>query len=308
MEQKQPVIAIVGPTASGKTALSIALAKKMSGEIVSADSMQIYKGIEIASAAPTDSEMSEVPHHLVRFADVGRRFSVAEYVGMASKAIEDIGKRGRMPIVTGGTGLYIDSLLSGISFGGEDDPAVRKRLEDEAEMFGTGHMLEQLRSVDAKTAERLHVNDKKRIIRALEIYYTHGITLTEQNELSRSGGSPYSVLWIGLNYRDRQKLYERIEKRIDLMIENGLLKEAENAYEHSGKTAVQAIGHKEFFPFFEGKESLESAVVRLKTETRRYAKRQITWFKRNSEINWIYADETDDAVAAAFEIAKDFVR
>lgn len=305
MTEKQPVIAVVGPTASGKTALSIGLAKALSGEIISADSMQIYKGLEIASAAPTDAEMAEVPHHLVRFIEPTHRFSVAEYVNKASAAIAETADAGHLPIVVGGTGLYVDSLLSGIRFKDEDDPSVRRRLEAEADLYGMEHMLERLRLVDPKSAARLHINDRKRIIRALEIYEIHGMTVDEQNELSRINGSPYRVLWIGINYKDRETLYKRIEKRIDLMIENGLTDEARAAYEVSGKTAVQAIGHKEFFLFFEGKETLEQAVSRLKTETRHYAKRQITWFKRNGDINWIYADETDDVLSATLSLARE---
>ena len=244
MSEKR-VIAIVGPTASGKTALGINIAKAFSGEVVSADSMQIYNNMPIASAAPNEKETKGIKHHLVGFAEPSKKFSVAEFIKLAKASIEDISKRNKLPIIVGGTGLYIDSLLSGICFDDEESEAVRKDLETEADEKGTEVLFERLKSVDPKSAEKLHINDRKRIIRALEIFEIHGKTKTELNELSKLEGSPYEVLWIGITYRDRERLYERINKRVDVMLENGLLFEAENAFNRlNSGTSVQEIGHK----------------------------------------------------------------
>lgn len=303
MDKKIPVIAVVGPTASGKTALGVKIALAVSGEVVSADSMQIYKGMEIASAAPTKEEMQAVPHHLIGFAERTDKFSVAEYIRLAKAAINDIYNRGKTPIIVGGTGLYIDSLLEGIEFPEESDPSIRERLTAEADEKGMEHIFELLKSIDPNTAAKLHINDKKRIIRALEVFYIHNKTLTELNEESKKNGSPYEVTWIGIDFKNRKNLYKRIEQRVDIMLENGILDEARKAFnEGGGATAVQAIGHKEFFDYFGGTATLEESIERLKTETRHYAKRQLTWFRRNGKINTIYADETEDLAAKALEI------
>lgn len=305
MSEKIPVIAIVGPTASGKTALGVGVAKELSGEVISADSMQIYNNMPIASAAPTAEETADVKHHLVGFADPNVKFSVAEFVKMASSAAEDIYSRGKVPIIVGGTGLYIDSLLNGITFNDEDSTDIRLLLEKEAEEQGMDVLLERLRSVDAETAERLHKNDRKRIIRALEVYDLHGKTMTELNRESLQKGRRFDPLILGITYRDREKLYDRINRRVDIMLQNGVLDEARVAFEQGvGNTAVQAIGHKEFFPYFRGEITLEQAIDALKQATRRYAKRQLTWFRRNENTHWIYADETPDTVSKAIEIIK----
>ncbi len=303
---KRPkVIAVVGPTASGKTALGVHLAKCFNGEVVSCDSMQIYNNMPIASAAPTKEETDGIPHHLVGFCDPSQGFSVAKYVELAKGKIDDILSRGKLPILVGGTGLYIDSLLFGTRFSEEDSSDIRRKLEQQAEQIGFEAMLEKLREIDPETAAKYHPNDRKRIIRALEIFYLHGKTKTEMDNESRLSGGPYDVLWIGITYKNRELLYDRINRRVDIMLENGVLDEARTAFLNShGITSVQAIGHKEFFPFFEGRISLEEAVESLKTETRRYAKRQLTWFRRNGNIHWIYADETPNVGEIAEGIIK----
>lgn len=301
---KIPVIVVVGPTASGKTSLGIEIAKKYNGEIVSADSMQIYKGFPIASAAPTKEEKAQVVHHLVEFLEPNVKFSVADYVKLAKEKIEEVYSCGKIPVIVGGTGLYVSSILNGISFiEQKTDEKIREALEEEYDKFGGEEMLKKLSAFDPETANRLSAGDKRRIIRAFEVYKTTGITVTKQNELSMATESPYEPLVIGITYKDREKLYERINKRVDIMLENGLLEEAKG-FADKGITAAQAIGHKEFFPYFRGEISLNEAVETLKRETRRYAKRQLTWFRRDERINWIYADE-DDIVKNAMMIIEE---
>lgn len=299
----------MGPTASGKTGLAVELAKALDGEIISADSMQIYKGLSIASAAPTKDEMQGVPHHLIEFLDTNDAFTVADYTALARQKINEVHARGKTPIIAGGTGLYINSLVDNIEFIEQDtDSTVRERLTNEYNALGGEAMLEKLREIDPDAAANLHPNNDRRIIRALEIYELTGRTLTEQNILSRQNESPFDPVMIGLNYTDRGTLYERINKRVDLMMENGLLDEARGAFDRRTSAtdgAVQAIGHKEFFDFFEGNITLEEAVELLKRSTRRYAKRQLTWFLRDSRINWIYPDITPNIVDEALKIIKE---
>ena len=298
---------IVGPTASGKTGLGISLASLFSGEIVSADSMQIYKGIHIASAAPDTAEMQGIPHHMLEFLEPSVSYSVADYVKAARGVISDIENRGRLPIVVGGTGLYISSLADNTEYIDEEtDFALRRDLENRFDQIGAEEMLKELSEFDPDTAARLHPNNRRRIIRAFEIYKTTGKTVTAQNELSHRGEEYIKPLLIGINYRDRQKLYERINQRVDIMLKNGLLKEAELALKESGG-AVQAIGHKELAGFLEGECSLNEAAENLKRQTRRYAKRQLTWFNSDKRINWIYADETEDVVTEAARLIKEFL-
>ncbi len=298
---KIPVIVVVGPTASGKTSLGIEIARMFNGEIISADSMQIYKGFPIASAAPTDEEKSLAVHHLVEFLEPTVKFSVAEYVALANEKIRDIYSRGKTPVVVGGTGLYINSLIDGIVFGEQKtDMNLRQELEEQFDTLGGEEMLRRLSSFDNEAASRLSVGDRRRIIRAFEVYKLSGITISEQNRLSRVKESPYSPVMIGITYKDREKLYERINKRVDIMLESGLLEEAKSM-SNKGITAAQAIGHKELIPYFNGKVSLRDAVETLKRETRRYAKRQLTWFRRDERIFWIYADE-DNVTEKAKEI------
>ncbi len=303
--KKQKIICVVGPTASGKTALSIRLCKALNGEVVSADSMQIYRDMHIASAAPDVSEMQGVPHHLVEFLPYGSSFTVADYVVAARQKIDDILSRGKTPVIVGGTGLYINSLVNNVEFTQtKTDLELRKRLTREFDEIGGEAMLERLRKIDAVTADKLHANDKRRIIRAFEIYQGTGNTKSFNDEQSLKQESPYKTCMIGITYRDRELLYSRINRRVDIMLKGGLLDEAKSAFEKNlGGGAVQAIGHKEFFEFFNGLISLDEAVENLKQSTRRYAKRQLTWFNKNKQINWIYADETEDVTQAAIKIA-----
>lgn len=297
---------IVGPTASGKTGLGISLAEKFGGEIVSADSMQIYKGIHIASAAPDTEEMRDIPHHLLEFLEPDESFSVAEYVKAARGIIADIDNRGHLPFVVGGTGLYISSLADNTEYTEEEtDYNLRQSLESRFDEVGAEQMLKDLAEFDPTAAARLHPNNRRRIIRAFEVYKTTGKTVTEHNELSHKGKEYIEPLLIGINYRDREKLYERINLRVDIMLKNGLLEEARTALVNCGG-AVQAIGHKELLGFIVGKCSLDDSVENLKRQTRRYAKRQLTWFNRDKRINWIYADETEDIVAEAVRLIEEF--
>ena len=289
---KIPVIAVVGPTASGKTSMSIEIAKRFSGQVVSADSMQIYEKMNIATAKPTEEEMQGIPHHLIGFQPIDKKFSVAEYVQLANECIHKIHNAGDLPVVAGGTGLYIDSLLQNIQFSKEEsNTEIREELTALFDEKGAEFMLDWLHKIDPETASRLHLNDKSRIIRALEIYKLTGKTLTEQKVLSRLEETPYDVLYIGINYRDRNVLYDRINLRVDLMIENGLLEEAEEFYNiPADKTACQAIGYKELAPYFRGDATLEDCVEKLKLETRHYAKRQLTWFRRDERCIFLDKD------------------
>lgn len=302
--EKLPIIAVVGPTASGKTGLAVELAKKLDAEIISFDSMQIYKGMHIASAAPDEAKMENIPHHLLEFLEPSVSFSVADFVKLARHKAEEIAGRGKRVIIAGGTGLYINSFLDNIEFSEEEpNPELREKLNTQYDTFGGEYMLGKLREFDPETADRLHANNKKRIIRAFEIYLSTGVTMTEQIKNSTLNASPYEPYIIGITFADREKLYDRIGQRVDIMLQNGLLSEAEHTYKNgSGATAVQAIGHKEFFPYFGGKISLEEATENLKSQTRRYAKRQLTWFRRDERVNWIYRDQNEDIVSLALEI------
>ncbi len=291
---KISIIVIAGPTASGKTAVSIRLAKELDGEIVSADSMQIYKGLDIATAKPTKEEMQGIPHHLMSFVDNSEKFSVAQYLEKAREVIADIHQRGKMPIVVGGTGLYISSLVDNIIFDDiSSNGEVRARLTKEAEEIGNEAMLRRLMEIDEETAKTLHPNNLTRIIRALEAYELSGLTMSELKRRSREEESPYNACMIGLNFRDRQKLYDRINLRVDKMAKEGMVDEAFEFYKNErGNTVCQAIGYKELIPYFEEKATLDECLETLKRETRRYAKRQLTWFRRDERIHWIYLDET----------------
>lgn len=291
---KIKILVIVGPTASGKTALSISCAEKFGGEIVSADSMQIYEGLDIATAKPTADEMHGIKHYMIGFLPADKTYSVADYVCDAEKYIKDIHVRGKLPIIVGGTGLYIDSLVNNIKFTqSPTDNELRVKLQTECEEKGSEAMLSKLRAFDPDYAASLHPNNVKRIIRALEIYYSTGENMSSALKKSISEPSQYEPVFIGINYRDRAKLYERIDKRVDLMLDKGLLKEAETYLGNMGSTAIQAIGYKELKPYLSGEAELSQCVENLKRATRNYAKRQLTWFRRNQNINWIYPDEYD---------------
>ena len=299
---------IAGPTASGKTALGAALAEKFGGEVVSADSMQIYKGIHIASAAPDSSEMLGVPHHMLEFLEPEQSFSVAEYVNAARGVIADINARGKLPFVVGGTGLYISSLADNTVYADEPtDLDLRKELNTLFEKEGAEKMLERLSVFDPESAARLHPNNRRRIIRAFEVYKLTGHSITEQNIRSKEGEKYIEPLLIGITYRDREKLYERINRRVDIMLENGLEDEARAALSRSSGGAVQAIGHKELAEYIKGECSLSEAAESLKRQTRRYANRQLTWFNRDKRINWIYVDECPDPVGDAEKLIKKFI-
>lgn len=277
-DHKIPLLVIAGPTASGKTALAIQLAKKLGGEIVSADSMQIYKGMEIATAKPTKEELAAVPHHLIGIADPARRFSVAQYAPLAHAAIRDIQRRGRVPILCGGTGLYIQAVTENLSYPEiENDDQLREELQQRT----SESLYDELKRVDPESG--LHPADRKRIIRALELYHSAGMTIAEQNERSRQRPSPYECRMVFLNARNRQYLYDRIDRRVDDMLAQGLLEEAALWRQTASATAAQAIGYKELEAYFLHECTLEQAVAQLKQETRRYAKRQLSWFRRTAQ-------------------------
>ena len=310
--KKQKIIVVVGPTASGKTALAIKIAKAVKGEIISADSMQIYKGMDIATAKPTKEERAEAVHHLIDFLPQDKSFSVADYVKLARDCITDISSRGRIPVIAGGTGLYIDTLIDNINLPNEKgDPDYREHLADIAKEKGNGAVLEMLREIDPEQAEKLHENNLNRIIRSLEIYKTTGITMSEHIKNSRLEESPYDPIYFGINY-DREALYERINKRVDIMLNDGLIDETVEFYKnYSSRTAASAIGYKELKPYLDGVISLDEAVENLKRATRNYAKRQITWFKRNSRIIWLDVtdnSDTEDLAELAICKSKEFLK
>lgn len=296
MNQPIQVISVVGPTASGKTRLAVELAKHFNGEIISADSMQIYQGMAIATAKPTQEEMQGIPHHLIDFLPPDQTYSVALFVRDAARCIQDITARGRLPIIAGGTGLYVDSLLNHVQFREEQrDEAYAAQLRAELLQNGVEPLLQRLWEVDAASARRLSAEkNPKRIIRALEFYHTTGTTITEQLAQSRQTPSPYRAVKLGLNFKDREKLYDRINRRVDQMLAQGLIEEAQRVLASPlSCTSVMAIGYKELMPYFQNEATLEECIEKLKRETRRYAKRQLTWFRRDKEIHWLYADEYD---------------
>ena len=289
--EKIPVLAVVGPTASGKTSLAIEIAKEYHGEVVSADSMQIYKEMQIATAKPTVDEMQGIPHHLLDFLAPDVSFSVAQYAALAHQTISEITARGHLPVMAGGTGLYIDAVLDDLIFAKiETDEQKRAELWAFVEAHGANALHERLREIDPESAARIHENNVGRIVRAVEVYELTGITMSEHQRNSRPKESRYRSLKIGINYKDRAVLYDRVNRRVDLMMEQGLLEEAANVRNRARKTAVQAIGYKELEPYFLHQEPLDVCVERLKRETRRYAKRQITWFSRDPNILWVYPD------------------
>lgn len=288
------VVSVAGPTASGKTKLSVELAKHFDGEIISADSMQIYSGMSIATAKPDMEERQGIPHHLMDFLPPDSTYSVAMFAEDAKRCIFEISGRGKLPIIAGGTGLYIDSLLNNIQFSDAvRDESLSQKLWEEYSANGAEYLLEQLNEFDPESAQRLSKEQNpKRIIRAIEFYRTTGSTITEQIKQSKLIPSPFEPIKIGLNFRDREKLYDRINLRVDLMLEQGLLEEAREVLASSlSFTSVKAIGYKELAPYINGEDTLENCIEKLKRETRRYAKRQLTWFRRDKDINWLYADD-----------------
>lgn len=290
--EKIPLIAVVGPTASGKTALALEICRHFNGEVISCDSMQVYRGMNIATAKPSEGELAAVKHHLINILNPNESFNVAQYCERARLAAEDIYSRGKTAVLAGGTGLYYSSLVQNIAFSPqESNPALRKELHERAEREGAASLLKELEKADPKSAALLHENNLGRIIRALEVFYTTGTTMSENVEKSKLIPPPYKTLKIGLNAENRQFLYNRINLRVDQMLENGLEEEAKEFFAlPRGETSCQAIGYKELKPFFDGAITRAEAIENLKRETRRYAKRQLTWFRRDEEINWLYID------------------
>ena len=294
--KKRPVMAVVGPTATGKTALGVELALRFGGEIISADSMQIYKGLDVGTAKVTMEETQGVPHHCVDILSPETAFSVADFTTLASQLTNEIDARGHLPILVGGTGLYIQSFLYGVRFAEEKTPdGLREALAAELETRGPDAMYAELQAADPEAAAAIHPNNHLRVLRALEHYRATGRRLSEQKAASLPPERPYHSLVLGLDFADRAVLYRRIDTRVDRMLEQGLLEEARMVYAHrqSYRTAAQAIGYKEFFPYFEGKTSLEDCTAQLKQSSRRYAKRQLTWFRHMEGVVWLQADASD---------------
>lgn len=286
----QKMICIAGPTASGKTALSIALAKELDGEIVSCDSMQVYKRMDIGTAKPTVEEMENIPHHMLSVAEPWEDFSVGKYCDMATPIVDDILSRGKTAIVVGGTGLYMDALVRGNAFAPCPSTGCREQLEKQADEEGIEAVIARLREVDPESADRLHPSDRKRIIRAMEVYLETGKTITQHNLETQQIPPRYNPIWFALEDADRATLYERIDRRVEEMLRLGLLDEiksllAEGVPEKC--TAMQAIGYKEFVDALAGRSSLETATALVQQSSRKYAKRQLTWFRRNPAIHWL---------------------
>lgn len=306
------IICIAGPTASGKTALAAALAKELNGEVVSCDSMQVYRRMDIGTAKPTLEEMQGIPHHMIDVAEPWEDFSVSRYCEMAAPIVDDILSRGKTAVIAGGTGLYMDALIRGNAFAPFPATGVRERLEAQADAEGMEAMLSRLRAVDPDAARRLHLSDRKRILRALEVYLETGETITEHNRKTQAVPPRYSPLWLGLDFTEREELYRRIDLRVGLMLQQGLVEEirgllAEGIPEKA--TAMQAIGYKEFVDALDGRCTIEEAADQVRQSSRRYAKRQLTWFRRNKAIHWLIRDTGDtgrEILENARRIVSDF--
>ena len=305
------IVVITGPTASGKTALGVALCQKLNGEVVSADSMQIYRRMTIGTAKPTPEEMQGVPHHMIDVAEPEENWSVARYVEEAAACVEDILARGKLPVIVGGTGLYIDSLLSGRTFaGGEVNDALRQELSERYDEIGAKGLLGELRKVDPERAEKLHPGDKKRIVRALEVFILTGKTITEHDRETKAIPPRWESAKLALDFESRQTLYDRIDRRVDDMFARGLMDEV-RALLSSGVpdscTAMQAIGYKEAVAALRGECSEAEARAMIQQESRRYAKRQLTWFRRDKEIEWHRFGAEPD-LSAAMQHSTAFLR
>ena len=306
------IICIAGPTASGKTALAATLAKELNGEVVSCDSMQVYRRMDIGTAKPTLEEMQGIPHHMIDVAEPWEDFSVSRYCEMAAPIVDDILSRGKTAVIAGGTGLYMDALIRGNAFAPFPATGVRERLEAQADAEGMEAMLSRLRAVDPDAARRLHLSDRKRILRALEVYLETGETITEHNRKTQAVPPRYSPLWLGLDFARRGELYRRIDLRVGLMLEQGLVEEirgllADGIPEKA--TAMQAIGYKEFVDALDGRCTIEEAADQVRQSSRRYAKRQLTWFRRNKAIHWLIRDTGDtgrEILESARRIVSDF--
>ncbi len=302
------ILCIAGPTASGKTALAVELAKELDGEVVSCDSMQVYRRMDIGTAKPSREEMQGIPHHMIDVAEPDEDFSVSRYCAMAAPIVDDIVARGKTAIIAGGTGLYMDSLIRGNDFAPFPSTGVREKLEAEADEVGLPAMLARLREIDPDTADR--VSDRKRILRALEVYLETGETITEHNRKTRLIPPKYTPLWLGLDFADRGELYRRIDKRVDIMLEMGLMEEIRSLLDSGIPekcTAMQAIGYKEFVNALEGREPLSQAAEEVKKASRHYAKRQLTWFRRNPAVHWLVrsGDDGREILASARQIIRD---
>ncbi len=299
--QKKSLVVLTGPTAVGKTKASIELAKSIGGEIISADSMQVYRYMDIGSAKITKEEMEGVPHYLVDVLDPKEEFHVVKFQEMAKKAMEEIYSHSHIPIVVGGTGFYIQALLYDIDFTDNDgDTGIRKELEEFAEKNGLEALHERLRKVDPVSAETIHANNKKRVIRALEFYMQTGTPISEHNETERAKESPYDFRYFVLT-DDRRKLYNRIDRRVDLMVESGLVEEVKKLKEMGctrNMVSMQGLGYKEILEYLEGDSSLEEAIYKIKRDTRHFAKRQLTWFRRERQVIWLNKEtyQNDEAL------------
>ncbi len=305
-----PIICIAGPTASGKTALAVALAQELGGEVVSCDSMQVYRRMDIGTAKPTVEEMHGIPHHMLDVAEPDEDFSVSRYCRMASPIVDDIVSRGKVAIIAGGTGLYMDSLIRGNAFAPFPSTGVREKLEAQADAEGMEKIHAWLTSVDPEAAGRLHLSDRKRIIRALEVYLETGETITEHNRRTQAIPPKYSPLWLGLDFEDRAQLYHRIDRRVDIMLDMGLIDEIKGLL-HSGIpekcTAMQAIGYKEFVDALQGRGTIAQAADQVRQSSRRYAKRQLTWFRRNQAIHWLTRGEgREEIITQARQVPREF--
>lgn len=296
------IVCVTGPTACGKTTLGVLLAKQYGGEVVSADSMQIYRGLTVGTAAPTPEEMDGVPHHMVAVADAGERWSAARYARTATPVIDDILARGKLPILVGGTGLWLDAVVRGHGFApGSAGGGIRRQLQSRLEAEGVAPLLAELRRVDPAAAERLHPADEKRILRALEVWLETGKTITAHNEETKRLPPRYDAVWIGLRFADREDMRALIDRRVDAMVEQGLPEEARALLERGlprDATCMQAIGYKEFLGVLEGTRTEAEAVAEVKLRSRQYAKRQLTWLRRNPDIHWIYWEKKRDFAKA----------
>ena len=311
LRDKNKLIVLAGPTAVGKTALSILLAKRIGGEIISADSMQVYRHMDIGSAKITASEMEGVPHHLIDILEPTEEFNVFLFQSLARQAIKEISSRGNIPIVVGGTGFYIQTLLYDIAFEGEEDHSeIRRRLEQEADEKGLDALYSQLCLVDPRSAETIHPHNRKRLIRALEFYRLNGYPISRHNEREREKKSPYDFSYFVIT-DERSRLYQKIEERVDHMIEEGLVPEVQRLKEMGcdrNMVSMQGLGYKEIMDFLDGRCTLEEAVLRIKQDTRHFAKRQLTWFRRERDVIWIdksiYGSGTEQLLAAILEKMK----
>ena len=307
---QEKIICVVGPTACGKTKLGVLLAKRFGGEVVSADSMQIYKGMTIGTAAPTAEEMEGVPHHMIAVADPAEQWSAARYAQAAIPIVEDILARGKRPILVGGTGLWLDAVVKGHGFaGGCAGGAVRKELQDRLAREGIGELLEELRQADPEAAERLHPADTKRILRALEVYRETGKTISAHNAETAALPPRYDAVWIGLQFRDRADMKALIDRRVDKMVEAGLLDEVRSLLQSGlprDATALQAIGYKELLRVLDGTATEAVAIAEVKLRSRQYAKRQLTWLRRNPDIRWIWWEKERD-FARALQISTEIL-